>query len=342
LKKKILHLLSSNAYSGAESVAIKIISTLSDEYEFAYVSPKGPIVEKLKENNITYIPLKGMNPYYVNGILKSWKPDVIHAHDFRASIASAFTSYSCKRISHIHQNPEWIKRINLFTILYSLSSLKYNYVIHVSKAIKDEAVFSKLMRNKEIVLSNYVDITDVYNKSLSSEEEIFDLAFVGRLSEVKDPLKFIQIVRTIANKKPDIKAVMVGDGELKDLCEQKIKDLKLINNIRMLGFLSNPYPVMRNSRLIVITSKWEGFCLVAVEAMALGKPIICTPVGGLNEIVNKECGVFMVSEYDVSEKIVNILRDDHLYNSLSLNALRQSKKFSNRENWIKTLNSLYN
>ena len=57
MKKKILHWLSSNRYSGAENVAISIIRHLSNEYEFAYMSPAGPIERILLENGIKYFPL---------------------------------------------------------------------------------------------------------------------------------------------------------------------------------------------------------------------------------------------------------------------------------------------
>ncbi|GAF23683.1 hypothetical protein JCM19047_3522 [Bacillus sp. JCM 19047] len=59
---------------------------------------------------------------------------------------------------------------------------------------------------------------------------------------------------------------MIGDGDLRNECENEIKQLKLANNIDLLGFLENPYCIIKNSKMMILTSKWEGFGLVAVEA----------------------------------------------------------------------------
>jgi glycosyltransferase involved in cell wall biosynthesis len=343
MKKRIIHLLATNSYSGAENVVINIVTSMSDEYEFAYASPKGPIEKILADNNIVHIPINSMNPYYLNSIFRQWKPDIIHGHDFRTSINSALSFYPCIKISHLHQNPTWMKGVNLYSIAYSMTSLIYDRVVVVSSEILVDAVFSSIVRKKSVVIQNNVDIKMVVEQSINGDcNDDYDIVFIGRLTDVKDPLRFIKLIKKIIVLKPDIKAVMIGDGDLKNECEKKIKDLNLEKHIKLKGFLSNPYSVLKSAKLLVMTSRWEGFGLVAVEAMALGKPVVAAPVGGLKTIINEDCGGFCESDEEYIAKIIEILNNNSYYKYLSDNAIIQAQKFGDKEKWMGELNNLYN
>lgn len=51
------------------------------------------------------------------------------------------------------------------------------------------------------------------------------------------------------------------------------------------GFRKNPYKILKNSQVMIMTSRWEGLGMCALEAMALGVPVVSTPTGGLCEII---------------------------------------------------------
>lgn len=70
----------------------------------------------------------------------------------------------------------------------------------------------------------------------------------------------------------------------------RIEELGLVHVIRLYGFQKNPYIYLKQAKVMCMPSKWEGFGLAAVEALALGKPVIAAPVGGLNDIINDNCG----------------------------------------------------
>ncbi|PEZ83312.1 MULTISPECIES: glycosyltransferase [Bacillaceae] len=342
MKTRILHLLSSNAFSGAENVVINMIGSMADEFEFVYVSPNGSIENVLVEKNIPYIPLIKMNPYYLNQIFRKWKPDIIHAHDFRASINSVLSLYPCTKISHLHQNPIWLRQINLRSLTYMSTCFSYKKILTVSKEILDEAIFSKIVSDKSFILKNNVNIQNVINSSLVEHNNLnYDIAFIGRLTEVKNPLRFIEIVKNLVLQKPSIKVVMIGDGNLKDECIKKIKEYNIEKNIKMTGFLENPFVILKNSKLLAITSNWEGFGLVAVEAMALGKPVIATPVGGLKSIINENCGYFCETDKEFVERIIKILDDESHYIKLSEQCKKESMLFDNQQEWVSKIKELY-
>ena len=95
---------------------------------------------------------------------------------------------------------------------------------------------------------------------------------------------------------------MVGDGEQKDLCIEKIKQYNLENTIKMYGFVENPYVILKNAKIACTTSKWEGFGLAVIEALALGVPVVVENVGNLSEIVNDQCGYVVNGEEEFVKK----------------------------------------
>ncbi|MBU5294097.1 glycosyltransferase [Anaerosalibacter bizertensis] len=340
--KKIMHILSSNSYSGAENVVINIINSLSNDYDFAYVSPEGPIQEVLKEKNIIHIPIKSMNPYYLNMIFRKWKPDIIHAHDFRASVSSALSLYPCYKISHLHQNPLWIRKINLYSLVYFITCLFYDKIVVVSNEILEEAVFLKLFKYKSYILQNNIDINNILKLSdTGKSNKKYDVAFIGRLTEAKDPLRFVRVINKVIAYRPGTRIVIVGDGILRNEVKTLIMQLELNTNVEMMGFLSNPYEILNNSKLLVMTSKWEGFGIVAVEAMALGKPVFASPVGGLKSIIKEDCGGFCETDEDFIKNILESLSNDDYYKKMSYNSKKNARKFGNKKRWIRRIRYLY-
>jgi len=100
---KVLHVLNSRVYSGAEKVASQIIKEFEAEMEIAYCSPESDMVaQMLAEQNIRHIPIRNMLPWNLKKVLREEKPDLIHAHDMRATFVSALC---CGKIPLIASAP---------------------------------------------------------------------------------------------------------------------------------------------------------------------------------------------------------------------------------------------
>lgn len=269
--KIILHLLASNQYSGAENVASEIIrNTDPSHFNSFYVSPSGPINEILDQKNVRHISIKKMSYGELRRIVRSYNPDIIHAHDFRASILASYFSMGIRIISHIHQNPEWLNRINHKSLLYRLRMSRFHRIIVVTDAMRGNYVFKTNSGNRVVTIRNSIDIERIRELGDEPHDKKYDLIFCGRLEDVKQPLDFLSIVQEIKKNKPDIKAVMVGEGGLRGDCEQYIEVNNLSDNVELVGFQTNPYKFMKNSKFLVLTSKNEGFGLVVIESIALG------------------------------------------------------------------------
>ena len=344
IEMRILHILNSSKFSGAENVAITIINNMKNDNEIIYVSPEGQIREHLQENNINYEPVRKVCIKEIKRVIKKYKPDIIHAHDFTASIISAIASNKkIKVISHIHINNPWMKKVNLKTIIYLLSTIKYKKILIVSKSIIDEYIFIKFINKKVEVIGNIVDTNRV--KKMSEEidiQEDYDIIFIGRLSEPKQPIKFIELINKLKISNKNIKVVMLGDGPLRTECEKEIEKYNLEENIELKGFQKNPYIYLNKSKILCMTSEWEGYGLVAVEALCLGKPVVATNVGGIPSIVNDKCGKVTNNFNEMLDEITNLLQDDNYYQNKQLSALERVKQINNMEKYISEMNKIYN
>ena len=123
--RTVLHLLNTNTYSGAENVAITMICAMKrlyPHYRLVYVSPDGPIRDRLDSEGVEFEPIEKISRGEIRRVIKKYHPEVIHAHDFTASIVSAYASFGVPVISHIHNNPPWLGRLCVKSVAYLLSS----------------------------------------------------------------------------------------------------------------------------------------------------------------------------------------------------------------------------
>lgn len=315
--KKILHVLSSTKYSGAENVATNVISSLKDSYEMIYVSPEGPIENILKEKNIIYTPLKKLSIANLYQVIRKEKPDVIHAHDFTATLISLIAGFKIPVVSHIHQNPQWLNNINVRSLLFLIASVKIQQIIAVTPAIKKTKIFSVFLYNKTTVLENIIDLKYVRSKAEDNSTESYDIVFIGRLVAVKNPIRFIEIIAKVVKIKPSIKVAIIGEGYLREESEKLIRELKLENNIKLLGFLSNPFSILKNSRLLCMTSKTEGLPMTAIESLALGKPVVVPNLVEMQSVIDENNGILCESDNEFVLGIIKLLNEDDTYYNMS-------------------------
>lgn len=332
---RVLHLLASNKYSGAENVVVTIMKNFTPETDMVYCSPIGDIQTILAEKNINYLPLKKMSIKEIKRAVKEYKPDIIHAHDYKASVLAAYSGFKGKIISHLHNNTLFAKKWNFKTISYAISIPRFQKIVGVSESVFNEAIFQNQMKNKFTILYNFVDAEEVINKSNQYNwQKPYDLFFFGRLTEQKDPITFINIVNQLKQQNPKISAVMIGDGELRKTCEKYIRELQLIDTIDMLGFVENPFPIIKNSAIQIMPSKYEGFGLVAIESMILNKPVLNSGVGGLGEIFQNNPEFICHAEEQYVEKILNNIWQEQTITAIII-------PYTIKEKWKQQIKKIY-
>ena len=341
----ILHVLNTGSFSGAENVVISIINEFQkrniENIELIYVSLEGSIRKRLEKEKIKYEPIKKMSVGEIKRVIKKYNPDIIHAHDFTASIICAVSAKKIPVISHIHNNCPWLKKICLKTLAYGMTCFKYKYMLGVSDSVFEEFIFGRFFDKKEKIVGNPISVELIRRKTDGSNSgEEYDIAFLGRLSEPKNPLEYIEIVNDIQREMP-VKAVMIGDGELREIVEEKIQELGLEEIINLKGFLENPYEILQKCKVLCMPSRWEGFGLAAVETLALGVPVVATEVGGLPGIIDESCGKLCDSKETFVEEIGSLLSDSELYRKKISGANKRAEELDNIDQYISDMINVY-
>lgn len=338
---KILHVLYSNKYSGAENVVCQIIELFKNDngVEMAYCSRSGQIKKVLQEKNIRFYPIKNLSKKELKKVVLDFKPDIIHAHDFRASVGCSKFAKKISIISHLHNNSPWLKKIGLKSIVYGWSCRKYEKILTVSNSVFDEFIFGKYFNKKLICVGNPVNIEVVRKKANELiYDKHYDICVCGRLTPPKNPFGVLNILSKLSFA---FSAVIIGDGELKDRVLEKINELKLSDKVELVGFQDNPYPIMKNCKLLLMPSLWEGFGLVAVEALSLGLPVVCSNVGGLPTIVDDQCGKICHNDNEYTNELVKLLQNKEYYDDKKTNAIRRSEELNNYQEYKNLLKFIY-
>lgn len=336
-KMKILHILCTDRLSGAERVHLNILSALRDGCEVYYASPDGPIREAVEAEGVRFIPADTDDIREIKRLNREISPDVVHACDPRMSFKCARAKIPF--IAHLHSNCPWMKKYspNSFALRYALK--RASAAIAVSKNITDEYIFASRFADKFTVLPNVVDSRAVTDGATEICEKRYDIVFVGRITEAKRPLLFASHIKELTKRLPNLSAAMVGEGELTDELLNYIKE-NGIENIDVLGFQSNPYKFMANSKLNMMTSRYEGFGLVAVEGMILGVPVIAYPSGGITAIAS-EGGVVCRTDGEMIEAAYRLLTNADEYEKLSAKAKEASAGYTDFSAYIERIKDIY-
>lgn len=338
---KVLHLLKSTAYSGAENVALSIMQHFPEE-DMTYASPNGPIRKVIEDAGQKFYPLEAASVSGVRKAIQEVRPDIIHAHDFSMSTYAAWATSNIPVIAHLHNNPPWIKKLHPKTLSFLLSVHRIKKIITVSPSVEHDFLLSSFFVSKIEVLGNVVNEENI---RIKAKESIIanptDVLFLGRFSLQKCPILFCQIIEQVQQTIPTVQAAMIGEGELRSEVEQYIFEHHLNENIKLPGFQSNPYPYLNKSKLLLMPSAWEGFGLVAVEALCLGKPVVCSGAGGLIDIVDNDCGAICKSSDDYANAVIRLLSQPSVYKQKSACAIERVASFSNWEAYKTRLNNIY-
>jgi len=128
-------------------------------------------------------------------------------------------------------------------------------------------------------------------KPIDFPEDVPVICAVGRLSREKAYERLIVIHQKLLNQGIRHKLLIVGDGPDREYLERLIRAMDLQDSVILAGYQSNPYPYMKKSRFLVISSYTEGLPVISMEALSLGVPVVST-IPSIGEVFGEEtCGI---------------------------------------------------
>lgn len=205
---------------------------------------------------------------------------------------------------------------------------------------EDFEIAKKNFKTKQIELVNGVGIDthrftpQSLEKKLKLREEYgysekdFLLISVAELNYNKQQDLLINVVYLLKNKIPNLKLLLVGDGELKEHYSLQVSELGLGENVEFLGYRKDVANLLALSDIAVSSSRREGLPLNVMEAMATGLPLVVTNCRGNRDLVKDGINGYVVGIHDVvafSDKIEELYNSTHLrsrFSSASLDMIR--------------------
>lgn len=182
---------------------------------------------------------------------------------------------------------------------------------------------------KIVRIENILDNSPREISSLNNEV----LIAVGRFDPIKDFSSAIEVMRYLVQAKPDLKLYLLGDGEDREILENKVKELHLEENVIMPGFVSaeEVAKYLAKSDVFVMTSIKECFPMVILEAYDAGLPVVAFDVlTGPRELVVDNMTGYLIenrSPEQMAEKILDILNNKEKLKEMSANSLVEAKKY---------------
>lgn len=345
IKIRVLHLLASNKYSGAENVACQIINAVGDDMEFAYSSPNGDIANSLSEKNITYYPLTKFSVKELKRVIKEFNPTIIHAHDLKAITLATVASGKIPIIAHVHLNHPKAKKTSTRSLImnYCLTRKKTRHIIWVSNSCFNDYKFKKNVINKSEIITNIIDCKALEKKAnLADIQDEADIVYLGRLTYQKNPQRLISITNLLVKDIPNIKVAIIGSGDLMDECKKITIENGLDKNIKFYGFLSNGYGILKNSKMFLLTSRYEGYPMCVLEAQAFGLPIVSPDLGELNNLIaNDKTGLIYNTDQEAKACLEKLILDNEYYSKIKANVVSFSTSYNNIDEYGKTMRKTY-
>ena len=178
---------------------------------------------------------------------------------------------------------------------------------------------------------NITDATETPNSILGSPEKTFKIVACGRLSEQKGFCDLLTAFRKVRDQL-DAKLEVLGTGPLLETLEKQALKLGIADDVTFIGFQEKPLDHFRDADLFVLSSWWEGFGNVIVEAMSVGTPVVSTDCPyGPSEIISHGVNGLLAPPRkpdQLAEQIVIALKNGDLRKKLSANSLQRAKDFT--------------
>ena len=296
-KKKLLFTAYSLNVGGIETALINLVNRINlDKYQVEILLEKkeGIFLDKVKEE----ITVKEYKVYDNRNIMirkflnltKRLLFTLINYHTYDFSCCYATYSLSGSKIAKIASKNNAFYVHNNYKDLYKDEKKEkeffdnrgienFGHIIFVSNEYQKE--FLRLypnLKNKVLVLNNFIDTKSILEKSKEEVKEKKQkdkklFVFVGRLD---DDAKKVGRAILLAKEIKEMELWLVGDGPDREKYEELVKKERVVSRVKFLGKQKNPYPYMKMADYVLMTSDYEGFPVIYLEAITLQKPLITT------------------------------------------------------------------
>ena len=359
MKKKLLFIIWSNSYGGgAERQLTNLVNNLDkNKYEIDLIEYFHTNIypEKLNSNINVLKPINNktseskIKRFLVNILVYIW-PSLIRKlyikgkYDLEISFNYLIPTFLLSKDKNV-KKVSWIHGA-IFDLLPNkrprLNRLERKALKNVDRIV---AIAEDTKKSIEEIYPEYKEkIKLIYNgynldkiKLLAEEKSILkntrrcEIVYCNRFDDNKNPLLLIEAANLLKNKTNNFHINFLGKGEYESKMMELIHKYSLEENIDIIGYKENPYPYVKNSDIMCLTSKTEGFSNVIIEGMCFGKPFVSTDVGIVKEIKKYNVGLVFKDSSEMCDCLYELIENKEKYKELSNNCTKIVEKFSLKE-----------
>jgi glycosyltransferase involved in cell wall biosynthesis len=316
-RRQILFLIPSLCGGGAERVIVTLMRHL-DRSKFrlalAVVDTRAAAYRNDLPQDVEFIDLGCARVRYalpkIVRLIRQRRPDVVFSTLGHLNLALAImrpllpagVRYVARETAVVSENIRYYPWPALWGWAYRRFYGWLDTVVCQSRDMRDDLVENfALPPQKDVVINNPVDmerirllmaeplVTGFEPENGNDGNPLIQLVTAGRLTPQKG---FDLLIEALAlSGKPNLRLTILGEGPLHSELERLAQDRGVAQQVRFVGFQKNPYPFFARADAFVLSSRYEGFPNVVLEALACGTPVIATPApGGVREILEGMAG----------------------------------------------------
>lgn len=326
---RVVHVINTvEVGGGAEHLVHLARGLLRHDWESVVLAGcDGPARARLAETQATVeiVGALGMGaPVTLAACLRRHKPDLVHLHGSRSGLLGALAArlaparpvvYTAHMFSFRRRLPQplpWLAgRAEI------LAASLVDRVICVSSSDREAAEAVGLDRARIVVVPNGIDLARFPARADRRAEFGFVadtpvVGTVGRLVDQKDPLAFARMALRLAERRPDARFLVVGDGPLRGALESAAAPLVRDRRLVVTGFRDDVPELLATLDVAVFPSRWEAQGLALIEAMAAGRAVIASRLPAHAEAVEEgESGLLVPvgDDEEMADRAVALLAD---------------------------------
>jgi len=288
------------------------------------------------------------------------KPDMIHTHTSKAGILGRCAAWLARvpiilhtAHGHVFYGHFGPSASTFFVLLERLMALITDRMIALTQGERNDYIKSSVSRPDRIVtIHSGVDIYDYMSARVNIEEKIKSLGIstkglvvgtVGWLLPIKGPMHLLNAMESVWQGYPEATLVFVGKGDLEAELRARALEMGASDRVKFLGWRDDIPEIMQILDVFALPSLNEGMGRVLVEAMAAGKPVVASRVGGVPDLIKHGENGFLVGPGDengLSVAILKLLADKSMRNQMGEKGRIMAREFS-VENMIEKIDVLY-
>jgi len=303
----ILHIYQNSKIGGVQQQLLSLLKTYNREVFnpiFCCLGPREEIgteaeklgIELISLDRVRYNKFSTGIVIYLYRLMKRKHIHIVRTHRYRSNLYGRFAAFLARVpviIASVHDNYRTDKRLGRRIINRILSKIT-DKIVAVSEDIKKDIVkYDKIDPSKILIIPNGID-TERFSldrnaaglrKEFSLKDNDIILGFVGRIVHAKGLEYLIDALSHLGKEFKNMKLLIIGEGYLLDGLHEKSKRENIHDRIIFTGRRRDIPDILSCFDIFVMPSIAEGLPNALLEAMAMGKPIVATTVGGIPEVI---------------------------------------------------------